>query len=156
MKSTATSIVGHAQREVGEEDQRALQHADEHDPIGMVGGDLGARGERHTRGWPTRRAASGGARVSDRRGHSASDVADRLAQQRGAQPASERAELDELVLEAGPRFGVALADVRQQHLAEEDGFAFGERAVHAQMACLDPARRRNRPPRCATSSASAS
>ncbi len=38
MKSTSTSTSGTA-REVGEEDQRALEHADEHDPVGVVDRD---------------------------------------------------------------------------------------------------------------------
>src|SRR5215510_1222491 len=50
-------------------------------------------------------------------------LAHRLAQQHRAQPATERRELDELLLESCTRLGVALAQVRQEHLAEQDRFA---------------------------------
>src|SRR4051794_8358685 len=66
-------------------------------------------------------------------------VAHGLAQQRGAQLPTHRRQLAELLLQAGSRFGVALAHVRQQHLAEEHRFALGERAVHAQVTSLDAA-----------------
>lgn len=45
MKSTATSTPSIA-REIGKEDQRALEHADQHDAVGMIGRDL-TRQARH-------------------------------------------------------------------------------------------------------------
>ena len=42
MKSTLDVDVGDGAGEVGEEDQRALEHADEHDAVGMIGRDLAA------------------------------------------------------------------------------------------------------------------
>ena len=44
MKSTLDVDTGDRPGEVGDEDQRALQHADEHDPVGMVPLDLARRG----------------------------------------------------------------------------------------------------------------
>ena len=49
----------------------------------------------------------------------------------------EPGELAERLGRARLRFGVALAPVRQQHLFEQPRFAFGERAVHAQVPRLD-------------------
>ena len=42
MKSIATSMPADRPGEVGEEDHRALEHADEHDAVGVVGRDLRA------------------------------------------------------------------------------------------------------------------
>ena len=139
MKSTLTSIVADRPREVGEEDQRALQHADEHDAVGMVGRDLGAE--------PRRRCAASAACVEQDRAaavgaarHSASELAHGVgAGARCAAGARAPASSTELVLEPRLRLGVALAQVRQQHLAEQHRFALGERAVHAQVAGLDAA-----------------
>ncbi len=43
MKSTSTGTPVDRPGEIRDEEQRALQHADEHDAIGMVGCDLGRR-----------------------------------------------------------------------------------------------------------------
>src|SRR3954454_885430 len=66
-------------------------------------------------------------------------LAHRFAQQCRAQLATERCQLAQLLLEAGPGIGVALAHVGQQHLAEQDGFPLGEVSVHPQVAGLDAA-----------------
>src|SRR5262245_27282167 len=67
-------------------------------------------------------------------------LAHRLAQQHRAESATERRELHQLVLQPRPRLGIALAQVRQQHLAEEHRLALRERVVHAEVTGLDATR----------------
>ena len=135
MKSTATSMSRIARREVGEEDQRALEHADEHDAVGMVGRDLAAEPLDELRDRRSSSSVSG----ANGGGHSARVSRDRVAQEDGPQAATERGQLDQLLLQPDPGLGVALAHVRHQHLAEQHRFALGEGAVHAQVAGLDAA-----------------
>ena len=51
--------VGDRAREIGEEQQRALEHADEHDTVGMIGRDLPADALQHRAQLLARRAGSG-------------------------------------------------------------------------------------------------
>ena len=106
--------VGDRAREVGEEDQRALQHADQHDAVGVIRRDLAVRGGGRADAIAVASSRTPRASTSARDG-----AAHRLAQQRGPQPPAETGELAERLGGARLRLGVALAPVRQEHLLEQ-------------------------------------
>ena len=87
--------------EVGEEDQRALEHADEHDAVGMVGRDLRAEALDDRR--EVRLAEQRSPVAGRRRGHSASRSS-RAASRRNAvrRPRPSVGELDQLLLQRAP------------------------------------------------------
>ena len=158
MKSTATSMPSDRAGEVGEEDQRALEHADEHDAVGMVGRDLGRAQARRRDSSRVSALSSSVRRGSGRIGGFGSlreRLAHGFAQQRGAQPAAQRGQLHQLVLQPDPRLGVALAQYGMQHLAEQHRLPFGE--VRYMRRCRPSMPRRKNPAEMrATSSASSS
>ena len=121
MKSTSTSTSRIGAGEVGEEDQRALEHADEHDAVGVIGRDLRARRSTHSpdRGLVEQRLRTGrssGRRAAVAHSASVSRTASRSSAVRSRRPRVD--ELDQLVLQAAAGLGIALADVRHQHLPE--------------------------------------
>ena len=102
MKSIVDVDVADRAGEVGEEDQRALEHADEHDAVGMVGCDLAAEPVRRAR-----RSSAASSRTDGVDGSAAAaSVVERaphgLAQQRGAQPPAEPGELAERLRPCAP------------------------------------------------------
>ena len=143
MKSTSTSTAGIARARSARKIERALQHADEHDAVGVVGGDLRAQRRTHAARSAARRAGSPvGAEPA--RGHSASvsRAASRNSAVRRRRPsvASSTSSSWRRARASGLRW----RGVRQEHLAEQHGLPLGERAVHAEMARFDAPLRRSR------------
>src|SRR5439155_4851329 len=71
--------------------------------------------------------------AATRRGSLRERLAGGVAQEHRAQAPSQDRELRQLFLEAGPGLGIALADIWQQHLPEQDRLTFGEHAVHPEV-----------------------
>src|SRR5437763_15430248 len=87
-------------------------------------------------GSPPRRGASPESRARRSLGEG---LAHRVAQEDAAELPTERRQLDQLLLQPSPGLRVPLTHVRHQHLAVEDGFTLGKRAIHAEMTRLDAA-----------------
>ena len=123
-------------REIRQEEQRALQHADEHDAVGVVGADLGGEPRRPVR--RDRRGRGGFAGGAGRgRRHSVSDSRDGPVQEHAAQCTTLSGQVGEVRLEAGVRDRVPLAEKGQEHLCEQRGLPLGEVLVHLDVARLD-------------------
>ena len=157
MKSTSTVDRRGRAREVGEEDQRALQHADEHDAVGVVGADLGGEASDALAAMADSSRSVAGARgvVLDRRRHSASDsrTASRSSAVRSRRPSAP-------ARRARPAGGPAPRGCAGGRTAAAPGRRAPLRARRTSGTCAggEPRRpaRRSRPRRCATSSASSS
>ena len=131
MKSTSTGTSGIA-REIGEEQQRALEHADEHDAVGMIGAiSSPMRTQQRAQLLRSEQDWSLGHGSFRNRTTGARSAAGARCAGGGRDRRARRASRSRAAL------GIALAPVRHEHLLEERRLALDERAVHAQVPRFD-------------------